>query len=70
MSNSILTFIIEIKPLKTISLSKPILTINNSLNNSPIIKDRQDFDYFLRDSLKNKPTLKDYFIKISYINNT
>jgi hypothetical protein len=39
MSNSTLTFIIEIKPLKTISLLKPISTINNSLNNSPIIKD-------------------------------
>jgi hypothetical protein len=70
MFNSILTSIIEIEPLKIISLLKPILAINNSLNNSFITKEKQDSSYFLRDSLKNKPTLKDYFIEISYISNT
>ena len=60
----------EIKPLEIISLLKPILAINNSPNNSLIIKDGQDSSYFLRDSLKDKSTLEDYFIKISYTNNT
>jgi uncharacterized protein involved in exopolysaccharide biosynthesis len=70
MFNSTLTSIVEIKPLKTISLLKPILAIDNSLNNSLTTKDEQDSSYSLRNSLKNKPTLKDYFIKISYTNNT
>jgi hypothetical protein len=38
--SSILTSIIEIEPLKTTSLSKPILAINNSPNNSLITKDK------------------------------
>jgi hypothetical protein len=57
------------EPLKTISLLKPILAIDNSPNNSPTTKDGQDSGYSLRDFLKDKPTLEDYFTKISYTNN-
>jgi hypothetical protein len=55
---NILTFIIEIESLKIISLLKPILTINNNLNNSPAIKGRQDSSYSLRYFSKNKSILK------------
>jgi hypothetical protein len=39
MFNSTLTSIIEIEPLKTISLLKPILIIDNSPNNNSTTKD-------------------------------
>jgi hypothetical protein len=65
--SSIFTFVVEIEPLETISLPKPILAIDNSPTTA---KDGQDSGYSLRDFLKNKSTLEDYSTETSYINNT
>jgi hypothetical protein len=68
--SSILTSMVEIESLETISLSKPILAMDNNPNNSPIVKGRQDSSYSLRDSSKNKFTLEDYSTEISPTSNT
>jgi hypothetical protein len=65
--SSILTSVVEIEPLKTTSLPKPILAIDNSPTTT---KDEQDSGYSLRDSSKDKSTLKDHSTKTSYTNNT
>jgi hypothetical protein len=70
MSSSTLTSVVEMEPLETTSLPKPISAIDDSPNDSPAAKDGQDSGYSLRGSLKDEPTLEDYFTEISYISNT
>jgi hypothetical protein len=70
MSNSTLTSVVEMEPLETTSLPKPISAMDDSPNDSPAAKDGQDSGHSLGDSSKDEPTPEDHFTEISHTSNT